>query len=55
MVEGTALLNELVTFKDGDFIFSKDNENRGCAQARVGVAEQVRVWKCTKCGHSFTK
>jgi len=50
MKDSTAFLNDCVSFDD----FGNDAGQRGTTQSRVGEAKQVKVRKCSSCGHSHT-
>lgn len=48
---GTAYQNELQSFNE----FSDVKYKRGATMSYTGPARLVAVWKCTKCGHSFSR
>lgn len=50
MKDSTAFLNDSVSFDD----FGNDAGQQGTTQSRVGKAKQIKVRKCTSCGHSHT-
>lgn len=50
MQDSTALQNTNVSFDD----FGNDAESRGTTQSRVGPVQQIKVRKCSSCGHSHT-
>lgn len=50
MQDSTALQNTLVSSDD----FGNDAGSRGTTQSRTGPATQIKVRKCSQCGHSHT-
>lgn len=50
MTDSTAFQNTYVSFDD----FGNDAGQRGTTQSRVGPAKQIKVRKCSQCGHSHT-
>lgn len=50
MKDSTAFQNTLVSSDD----FGNDAGERGSTQSRVGEARQIKVRKCSSCGHSYT-
>lgn len=59
MKEGIALQNGisygLPDFVGDDLSKMSEKELRGQTFSYSGQAAQVVVWKCSECGHSFTK
>ncbi len=50
MKDSTALQNSLVSSDD----FGSDAGSIGTTQSRSGIANRIKVRKCTQCGHSHT-
>ena len=50
MKDSTAYQNSLVSYDD----FGGDAFQRGTTLSRTGVAKQIKVRKCSECGHSHT-
>lgn len=50
MKDSTAFQNSNVSFTD----FGDDAGSKGTTQSKVGPAQQIKVRKCTACGHSHT-
>lgn len=50
MTDSTAFQNTYASFDD----FGNDAGQRGTTQSRIGPAKQIKVRKCSQCGHSHT-
>lgn len=50
MKDGVAFDNTYISFND----FGNDAGQRGTTMSKIGPAKQIKVRKCTVCGHSHT-